>query len=245
MQSILSIVTAMMLLHGGAPQMVLGSTASLLISNENSIDLEIGPGDTFLEVVERIKLHFNEKISCEGEGIERGNTVPVFATIDLSLSHPGELIRIKKSNWRDYQNPVTKEEKKDLGYIIKTLGFESLISIGKNRSSLKKAGDRIDHLHPFRFLMTVFNDEELKAGIHAIYDRGGWIWSGFVEGLEGSLKDEANRQNLLPFVSDFAKRIKIEESVILPYLQQNRWEEFIKLLIDRIPREKDPNRYNM
>ena len=151
----------------------------------------------------------------------------------------------KQAVWRDYTVSVTKQEKKEMTYIITTLANDSLLSIGASRSSLKKAGDKIDHLHPFRFLMTIFTDEKLKAGIHAIRDRGGWTWEGFIDGITGSLKVEGGRNNLLPYVSDFAEKVKIDPSLILPSLEKGKWSDFVNLLIDKIPREIDPNRYDM
>lgn len=175
-----------------------------------------------------------------------GGQLP-YSLMGVSTPSPQEkniTLRTKKMQ-RDYQTPVTKAEKKDLSYIIKALGFDSLPSLLKEKSSLKKAGERIEHIHPFRFLETVFKNEELKAGIHAIRDRGKWVWGDFVEGLTGSLNEEANRQNLMQYTSDFAKNLRFSEERILPYLQQKKWTEFVNVLIDEIPREINPDRYDM
>jgi hypothetical protein len=161
------------------------------------------------------------------------------------LSSAGVTARSKTSHWREYEIPVSKSEKKDLAYILKTLAYDSLISIAASRSSIKKAGERIDHFHPFRFLMTIFTDEELKACVHAIRDRGGLPLNGFMDGITGSLKEESSKKNVLQYTSDFARKVKIDEALILPSLQQEKWKEFVNILIDKIPREIDPNRYDM
>jgi hypothetical protein len=46
-------------------------------------------------------------------------------------------------------------------------------------------------------------------------------------------------------VEDFAKKLNIEEKWIYPSLEKGQWKEFVNILIDKIPREKDPNRYDM
>ncbi len=155
-------------------------------------------------------------------------------------------LRAKKTV-RDYyrkkDEKKEKEEKKDLSDIVKALAYDSWSSLLSQKSSLKGKGRNIEHVHPFRFLETVFRNEELKAGIHAIRDRGKWVWSDFIGGLTGSLNEEANNQNLLPFTSDFAKNIHFSEQRILPLLKERKWVEFVNLLIDEIPREINPDRY--
>lgn len=148
---------------------------------------------------------------------------------------------------RNYNIPVSQTEKDDLTYITTTLARSSLPSLATSskRTALKKAGDRIDHLHPLRFLMTVFTDEELKANITAIRTRD-WVWGKFYEGLEGSLKEESRKDNMRnEFVADFATIIGIDVSLIQPSIQEKRWKEFVNILIDVIPRSGNPGRYDM
>lgn len=206
---------------------VIASSNTVVIENSvgETIDLGIDANDCFLDVVDQIQAYFQEEWS-------------------LSISHAGLVARAKKEA-RDYHASVSKSEKDDIAYIVNTLAYESLIKIGSQKSSLKKAGDRIDHIHPFKFLEVVFNNEKLKVGIDAIRGQSSWVKDGFFDGFNGSLKEEAARNNLLPFVNDFAKRVKIDAKLITPALKKGDWKGFINTLIEEIPREKDPKRYNM
>lgn len=151
----------------------------------------------------------------------------------------------KKSPARNYYAPITQQEKDDLAYIINTLAKSSLLSIASSKSSLKKAGDRIDHLHPLKFLMGIFTDEELKANISAIKNRG-WVWDKFYDGIEGSLFEESKKNNIkAEFVMDFSRTIGINAQLILPSIKQKKWKEFVNILIDTIPRKGNPERYDM
>lgn len=248
-----SMLLGLLLVGGwGLPQAVVSKTITLVKATGERVEIEVGTTDPFLDVLDWIQSYLQENASIivENQPLEK-QELPQESSVfdnpqfDLTFSHAGVVLRTKAAHWRDYTIPVSKEEKKELAYIIKTLGFESLISIGQKRSALKKAGKEIDHLHPFRFLITVFNDEELKAAIHALRDRGGWVWSGFLDGITESLNDEAKGQNLLQFSSDFALRVKIDHQLILPSLQHGQWNDFLNILIDTIPRQIDPNRYNM
>jgi len=147
--------------------------------------------------------------------------------------------------FRNYQASVSTKERKDIGYIINTLGFSSLVQINKNKSALNQAGKRIDHVHPLRFLMTVFTDEHMKASIHAMQNRG-WVWGEFSGGIKDSLENEANSGNMRDeFIQDFAAQVNIDQALIAPLIQAHDWNQLIKILIDKIPRNGNPGRYDM
>lgn len=215
-----------------------GDTVSISLTEESK----------FLAVIEQIIS--SSKLDDEDipdEMIHPGYFAKSSLYWNFTLSYAGGNIVAKKGEkkWRDYWAVVSKDEKADITYIIRTLAYESLISIGGKRSSLKKAGDRIDHIHPLRFLMTVFQEEELKAGIAAIRGQTSWVKDGFFDGLIGSLKEEGGKDNLISFSDHFSKTLNIPSKSVNTYLQKGNHKEFIDYLIDTIPRQNDPNRYNM
>jgi hypothetical protein len=216
---------------------IMGSEATPFQELAFSSDCE----DKFVDVVQYLVASSNEcSIPDSRDPIQK-------MTLDVTVDQNHILVRAakKQSSSRDYSVPVTADEKADLAYITSTLGRSSLAGIASSKSSLKKAGDRIDHLHPLRFLMTIFTDEELKADISAIRSRG-WIWDKFFDGLEGSLKDESKRDNIRPeFIEDFANTVGINPGLIQPAIQEKRWKALVNILIDAIPRTGNPGRYNM
>jgi hypothetical protein len=146
---------------------------------------------------------------------------------------------------RDYSNPVTLAEFQDISYIVNTLSKSSYAKILASKGSLKKAGDRIDHLHPLRFLMCVFTDEELKVGVHMIRNDS-WVWPDFFDdGLKKSLIQEASRNNMKPeFVQDFARQVGVDYAKIAPLIQAGKWRAFVDTLIEEIPRDGEPDRHD-
>jgi len=148
------------------------------------------------------------------------------------------------SNLRSYSAPVTQNDKNDIAYIVKTLANNSLIKIKGAESSLKKAGDRVDRVHPLNFLSTVFTSEELKACMQNLYGRN-WVWGRFLDGLTGSLVEENASGNILPYASDFAQRVNIDVNLILPTMQKAQWEKFVEVLIKNVPRSGNNSRYDM
>lgn len=149
------------------------------------------------------------------------------------------------SEFRHYDVQPTGDEREFVFYIVNTLGNKSLDKIWRAESSLKRAGDKIDHLHPLRFLEIVFTDEELKAAIRNLKNKR-LVWSQFKGGLYGSLTEEAGRGNLTEDqVLDFTNNIGIDIAIIYPSILKADWDEMLTLLIKNVPREGDPGRYDM
>jgi hypothetical protein len=145
---------------------------------------------------------------------------------------------------RNYSVEVTPEEKADIRFIVNTLANKSLISIALVKGELESAGDRIDHLHPLRFLMTIFTDEEMKAGVRNIRGKG-WMWNHFIGGVKESLATETRIGNVrAEQIHNFSQIVKINPNLIIPALSQQKWEEFVDLLITHIPRSGDHDRYD-
>ena len=149
-----------------------------------------------------------------------------------SLGHP-----------RDYKGGVTECEAADVRFIVSTLANKSLITIAKEKSNLEAAGDRIDHVHPLNFLLVIFTDEELKVGIRNIRGKG-WVWSSFVCGIKTTLATESAIRNVMPYLSDFAKKLEVNQKLLLPAVRAGNWDQFVDLLIQNVPRKDDGRRFD-
>ncbi len=225
---------------GCVPTFVSSKSITLVDSEGQAANVYIDQCDKFDDVMELIESYYSTDALSSSSGAGQSELA-----LNFFFSNKDIVVR-KKSVTRDYYAGVSKQEKKDIGYIVTTLAKESLVSLASSKSSLKKAGDRIEKVHPLNFLMVIFTDEELKAGIHAIRGRTSWIWDEFMGGVNSSMKEESSKDNLkLEFVKDFAQKVGIQLPLILPSIQGARWEELVNILIDTIPRKNDPNRYNM
>lgn len=204
--------------------------------------IEVKYSDTFLDIL----LEINSRLADDQESDEMNLESVLeegFFLEDESLDSDWEIST--KAPMRNFDKSLREKDKKDIIYIVTTLGSSSLPSIAKARSSLKKAGSRVDHVHPLRFLQLVFTSEPLKAAIHNMQGRS-WVWSEFFDGLKEGLEEEANYNNLKEWqVKVFAEEVKIEFDMIYPLIQGRRWKEFINTLIEKIPRDPRAGRYNM
>jgi hypothetical protein len=149
-----------------------------------------------------------------------------------------------KSSFRQYDAALTASEKKKIAHTIETLGNSSLVSIARAKSTLQKEGDEIEHVHPLKFLSYIFSEEKLKAALHNIRGRS-WVWGKFFKGLKEGLEDEYKNNNLLPYIADFSRQIKIDPKKILPLAEKQRWKDFVEMLLIEIPRSENAHRYDM
>jgi hypothetical protein len=192
----------------------------------------------------------NFLLESEGEWLEEE---------ELFFPYPGQEVWIEadpcdecepsakktSAGYRDFFKPVTESEKKDLHFIMKTMATKSLTSLLKYKSQLEAAGERIDHIHPLRFLETVFSDEELKVYLHNIRKGNSWIKGEFFKGIKNSLQEEMNLGNLTDeMVFDFCFQFEIDPNLLLGHIHNHKWDDLIKTLIVHIPREGDSDRYD-
>ncbi|KAF3362434.1 hypothetical protein PHSC3_001034 [Chlamydiales bacterium STE3] len=211
------------------------------------IALEISPSDSFLSTLEKIRLQQRDVYSNHEQGWSYcSSNEPEMLTLcfldKVVVAKPGKQ---PKDLPRNYFAPLTQKEKEDISYIITTLANNNVVKIASHRSALKRAGDRVDHVHPFRFLQCIFTNEELKVGIRNIQGKN-WIWSEFLEGITSSLKEETRKNNLRPeFLADFATILGIDVNIIYQSYLTNQWEEMVNILINSVPRKDPSDRYNI
>jgi hypothetical protein len=210
-------------------------------SDGEVMTLDVNPSETIQELQDKIAM------------LADGRKSPI--TMSLTFDEKGDFENLclhmarQQGQYlgypRNYFAEVLPEEKKDIRFIISFLAKEdNYINIMIARGRLEAAGDRIDHLHPLRFLMTVFSDEELKALIRNVRSKG-LVWNPFVGGLKASLATETSIGNMKPeYIQHFSEKLNISPNLISDSIYSEMWDEFVDLLIAHIPRKGDYDRYD-
>lgn len=203
------------------------------------ITLDIASEEPFINVVQNIEY----LLSTNASSPQSVSARPHHFVLDYMFAT--NMPQMTTSTPRNYQYPVSSSERSDIKYIITTLATGSWTQLLKNKSSLEKAGDRVDSVHPLRFLQCIFSEEELKAGLHSIYDRSR-IYKHFTDGLFDSLEQESNRDNLKEeYVIDFSNNLGINPALIMPLITNKKWSNLLSTLINLLPRKGNPGRYDM
>jgi len=131
----------------------------------------------------------------------------------------------KSPGVRNYYAPLTEQEKADIRYLITTLANKSTISLFLYKRSLNQAGERTGHIHPLKFFLFVFTDEQMKRSIKKNW---GMPWRRFVEGMGESFSNASKRDNMKEeYIEDFVKKVGIRKSLIYSSIKNRRWKKFI------------------
>ena len=96
---------------------------------------------------------------------------------------------------------------------------------------LKQLGAQINHLHPLKFLATIFKNPRLRACMNEVANDY-FKWSGFMDGLAPNLTKEADKGKLEQYLQDFCADIKVSTDHIKKYFQNRDWEALVRYLIN-------------
>lgn len=215
--------------------------------NGESYVLHVAPENPFCEVVNNIQAFVSmpeedQKVFSEATYFEPENGTKCEFCFDFTQSGlPLMPVASPTSIPRNFHVPVTPHEKHDIAFIVLTL-TKSVPTLISKRSHLKKVGARINHIHPLKFLSTVFTDDELIVGVANI---NSWAWSDFIGGLTDSLAEEAGRDNMKDeYIIETAQVIGVDPEIFFSYADTGDWvklvEKLIKIKIE--DRKKYPNR---
>lgn len=160
----------------------------------------------------------------------------LFGSVQAKVSHMN--VDIKQEVLRDYYAGYTQEDKNNWKFILTNLSNKPLTKLLALRPKLKLAGDKIAHVHPLQLLCCAFSDDSLKVALRNLQARGGYVWGEFISDMGKSFGEEMNLSNMRDeYIHDFSLNVKIDIDLIYGSIQQRKWEHFINLLINNIPRD--------
>jgi hypothetical protein len=145
---------------------------------------------------------------------------------------------------RDFSYIPNQDDKNNIAYVVKTLANKNEASLLFYKSTIESCGNKVNHVHPLKFLQVIFSDEELKVGMRNIRKKS-LVWKSFRGGIVDSLSDETNVNNMREeYLPEFAASIGIDPNIIAPLYQQRNWREFVEALVTHVPRKEDKRRYD-
>ncbi len=127
--------------------------------------------------------------------------------------------------------PCTDQDQAIIGEIITTMSENGKLSLLFMQSHLKQLGAEINHVHPLKFLSTIFANPRLKTCMNSVYDDY-FKRNGFLEGLGPSLTNEADKGKLDQYAEEFAQEVKVPVEGVRKFFQSRNWEEFVRYLME-------------
>ncbi|NGX46020.1 MAG: hypothetical protein K940chlam2_01201 [Chlamydiae bacterium] len=126
---------------------------------------------------------------------------------------------------------ISAEEKMIIGRLLMTMAENNVFELLMEKKRLERWGEEIDHVHPVRFLGTVFTDPRLVHCMREIR-RSSFKWNGFMEGFSERMREEATNNNLVKYVDGFAEAVKREPAELYPFFEQVDFEGLVKYLLN-------------
>lgn len=124
----------------------------------------------------------------------------------------------------------TDQDKANIYEIITAMAENGKLSLLLKQSYLKNLGAQINHVHPMKFLSTIFTNPRLRACMDEIFDDY-FKRNGFMDGLGPSLTREADKGKLDMLIGDFAAELKIPADGMKKYFQTRDWEGLVRHLM--------------
>lgn len=136
-----------------------------------------------------------------------------------------------KSTEISYKDLVCTDEHRALIHeLISTMAETSLASLYFKEDHLNAIGDRVNEVHPLKFLAVIINDPYLKTCLGLIWDSS-FKRGRFLEGLGGRLSREAEKGKLNAHLAPFSADVRIPAENIRPYFDSQDWGSFVIFLI--------------
>lgn len=124
----------------------------------------------------------------------------------------------------------TDQDKSNIFEIITTMAEHGKLALLLKQSYLKNLGAQINHVHPLKFLSTIFTNPCLKTRMEPIFDDY-FKRNGFMDGLGPSLTREADKGKLDQYLNDFASEVKIPPDRLRKFFQNRDWESLVRYLM--------------
>ncbi len=155
-----------------------------------------------------------------------GMTQPSFATYLAFIK-----VKPKPKTEKAYKDlPCSEEDAMTIHHIIRTISEKGKWWLMKHRSEMNALGDSINHVHPLKFLETIFSDELLKERMKDVFDDY-FKKNGFMEGVNRGLTARSNVGELDAYIQDFANSVNAKKEDIQPYFDSQDWEGLVRHLI--------------
>jgi len=148
---------------------------------------------------------------------------------------------------RPYFREVTPAEWRVMHTVVTTTSDTNVLALWGKADFLEREGKRVDHVHPLRFLLTLFTSEELKVATRNIKNgQPGLVWKKFSARFGESLGRARARDNLADdVVEHFAEILELDVEKVRALIAANRWDSLMNLLATGVPRKGDFRRYDL
>ena len=125
---------------------------------------------------------------------------------------------------------ISIDEKVKIGKILMTMAENNVVKLLFERKRLESWGHDIQHVHPIRFLGTVFINPRLVYCMRRIRSSG-FKWNGFIDGFTERFREEVRNNNINAFLPGFAQSVGVDETQVQTYVNRKDFEGLVLYLM--------------
>jgi len=129
--------------------------------------------------------------------------------------------------------PRTLEDEQKIDDLISSMGIHGKLTLLLHHEKrLRKIGDELRYLHPFKFLGFIFSpkNSHLKQHMGEIFDDY-FKRTNFVKDYSQTMDIYDLKNDLTVYLEDFSKEVDIPANEILPFIKDKNWEGLVRFLI--------------
>ena len=158
-------------------------------------------------------------------------------TVSVFGSQVNEWAPITSNIFLSYQQlTVSKDQILVISKMIQTIGDTYLVSLYFKQAELIEMGEKIENVHPLKFLETILNNPVIKKSMLDIKSSN-LKWNGFLKGDKDSpgfidkCQQEDNLGNFAPYIKDFCRAVNVDSQNVLSLFEAREWEKLISFLV--------------
>ena len=195
-------------------------------------------GVYFKDATRRVEMSVPPSIHISEAAIQE--VLDTNKTDDIVLSLKENIINSGTDIARELYNklPLTEEEARIIYQIIDAVGNWGIPKLYKKEDEIGALGNKVQHVHPFKFMETVLNTPHLKQSMILIEDGiFNLKWRGFFDGSSQSAgfiakcEREYARDNLAPYIVGFCQAVKANPEQVRHFVEKKEWEKLVRFLI--------------
>lgn len=159
-------------------------------------------------------------------------------SVAASLAVKPELTLVSKTPNHQlfHQLSISENDQHNISRLIKKMADSGYWELLKKRKDMEKLGDKVQDVHPLRFIGFVYSHPSLKRRMpkimNDIFKRRGFLnGHGSKEGFAQRMTKEFNGGNLMQYLPGFAQSVGVTQESIEQYFQRHDWEGLLRHLM--------------
>jgi hypothetical protein len=125
-----------------------------------------------------------------------------------------------------YHLRLTHEDQKNIEKLIKKLADLNVFELLLKKKEMEKLGDKIQPVHPLRFIGYIYSCPDLKKRLSKIHDNY-FKWKNFIGGFGDRMSLEFSRNNLTSYLPGFSHFTGIPLQKVESYVQRKDWDGLV------------------